>query len=313
MAKIINEVLFRGYQTKFISEYDIALPELNKNQIEDLAEDVNGNTIINYVNYSLQISKTHKFPFYTATNVDGKMFKKAPRKDYWRKDPRLEKDAQWGNELYTATNSLFDRGHMTKREDVQWGDTIAKAMYAADSTFYFPNAVPQHKRLNRAIWRSLEDYILHTESKQNNLKVCVCTGPVLSDDNPFFVTSVDNNEVRIPILFWKVVFFQKNDGKLYRVGFMMNQNKLLLEDNIIMDVESESDLFMKFKDSETYQVRVPLIEELSGINFYPAIDVYNDERCLELILKEIEIDPDLESDELEAVDFLGFAIQNIIL
>ncbi|PIF45483.1 endonuclease G [Chryseobacterium sp. 52] len=313
MAKIINEVLFKGYQSQFIQGHEISLPELNADQIKDLSGGVNGSTTIHYVNYSLQISKLHKFPFYTATNVDGEMFKKAPRKDYWRKDPRLSKDAQWGNELYTAANSQFDRGHMTKREDVQWGDTVAKALYAADSTFYFPNAVPQHKRLNRVIWRSLEDYILHTESKVNNLKVCVFTGPVLSDENPFFVTRVDNSEIRIPILFWKVVIFQKNDGKLYRVGFMMSQNKLLLEDSIIMDLENNSDLYMKFKDSETYQVKVPLIEELSGITFSSAIDIYNDERSLKLILNEIEIDPDLESDDLDPKDFLGFTIQNIVL
>lgn len=313
MPKIINEILFSGFRTSFINGHEISLPTLNNQQIADLVVDNSGDTIIKYVNYSLQISKRFKFPFYTATNIDGSQFKKVPRKDGWRKDPRIASDFQWGNELYTAENSNFDRGHMTKREDVQWGDTIAKALYAADSTFYYTNSVPQHKRLNRIIWRSLEDYILHSETKNNGLKICVFTGPVLSLDNPFFITPVNGNSVQLPILFWKIVIFQKEDGKIYRAGFMMSQNKLLEEDHVLMGLESESEMFTEFKDADTYQVNISLIEELSAIKFPQAIDVYNDDRKLQLVLNEVDIDPDLEGNDLEIGEYLGFTIRNIIL
>lgn len=217
-----SEKLFQGYNEKFISNQTVPLPNLNSEQNDDLVIDDEGNKVIKYINYSLQQSVSHKFPFYTATNIDGIQFKKVPRKDNWRKDTRLSKEFQLGKELYSASKSDFDKGHMTKREDVQWGETIGIALNAADSTFYYTNAVPQHKDLNRDIWRSLEDYILHTETKQNELRICVFTGPVLSSSNPYFVTPINGKQIQIPSLFWKVVIFQKEDGNLYRVGFMMS-------------------------------------------------------------------------------------------
>jgi endonuclease G len=306
-----SKMLFQGYDDEFILTKKIALPKLNHDQTADLVIDEDGSDIIRYINYSLQLSSSHKFPFYTATNIDGLQFKKVPRKDNWRKDNRVPKDTQWGTELYNAAKSNFDRGHMTKREDVQWGETIGIALNAADSTFYYTNAVPQHKDLNRDIWRSLEDYILHTEAKRNQLRICVFTGPVLSNFNPYFVTAINNVQIQIPSLFWKVVVFEKEDGKLYRVGFMMSQNKLLLNDNIIEQLESDDQIFMQFDDADTYQVNVSLIEELSGLEMPKANDSYTDERTTKLVLNEIDIDPDLESDSIEYE--LGFSIENILL
>ncbi|WP_439480611.1 DNA/RNA non-specific endonuclease [Chryseobacterium aquaticum] len=305
-----SKMLFQGYDENFILNKIVSLPKLNEEQINDVVRDKDGNDIIKYINYSLQLSATHKFPFYTATNINGLLFKKVPRKDNWRNDERVE-GYQWGKELYSAPKSNFDRGHMTKREDVQWGETIGIALNAADSTFYYTNAVPQHKDLNRDIWRSLEDYILHTETKQNELRVCVFTGPVLSRSNPYFVTPIDDKQIHIPSLFWKVVIFQKEDGNLYRVGFMMSQNKLLSKNAIIEELESDNELFMQFDDADTYQVNISLIEDITGLEIPKAIDSYSDERSLKLILKEIDIDPDLESDSIGYK--LGFSLENIVL
>lgn len=309
-----SKVLYKGYNTEFISGEIVSLPKLNQEQTDDLVHDEEGKNVIEYINYSLQLSASHKLPFYTATNIDGLLFKKVPRKDNWRKDGRISKEFQWGQELYKVPKSDFDKGHMTKREDVQWGDTIGIALNAADTTFFYTNAVPQHKDLNRYIWRSLEDYILHTETNKNSLKICVFTGPVLSYYNPYFVSQVANESVKLPILFWKVVVFLKDDGKLYRVGFMMSQNSLFEEHGIIEELElgiSDESLFMQFKDAETYQVNISVIEDLSGIKIPSAIDSYTDLRNIKLILNEIDIDPDLESDNIE--QNLGFSIKNIIL
>lgn len=308
---MIGEKLFQGYDEKFILNQTVPLPNLSSEQNDDLVSDAEGNKVIKYINYSLQQSASYKFPFYTATNIDGLQFKKVPRKDSWRKDTRISKEFQFGKELYTAPKSNFDKGHMTKREDVQWGETFGIAFNAANSTFYYTNAVPQHKDLNRVIWRSLEDYILHTETKQNELRICVFTGPVLSVSNPYFVTPIDGKQIQIPSLFWKVVVFQKEDGNLYRVGFMMSQNSLLQENHIVEELESDDQLFMQFKDADTYQVNISLIEEIAGLEIPKAIDSYTDTRNIKLVLGEIDIDPDLESDSLEYQ--LGFVIQNLTL
>ena len=207
--------LYIGYMEDFLdTRQPVAFPKLKAAQQKDLVPvDNTGDNILHYVNYSLQLSASRRFPYYTATNIDGKLFRKAPRKDKWRRDERIDKQSQWGPELYRAAMSDFDKGHMTKREDVQWGDSIAFASLAADSTFYYTNAVPQHAELNQRIWRSLEDYILHTETAENDLKICVFTGPVLSKLDPFFVTEVNGESIQLPTLFWKIVYFKKkSDG-----------------------------------------------------------------------------------------------------
>ncbi|WP_343604799.1 DNA/RNA non-specific endonuclease [Fluviicola sp.] len=302
-----NETLFTGYKSDFLQTgKNVEMPILSEDQRSDLAPvDGNPDGIVNYINYSLMLSVSHKFPFFTATNMNGKDFRNRPRKDNWRDDDRVKK-YQWGKTLYSAARSDFDRGHMTKREDVQWGESDAIASAAADSTFFYSNAVPQHKDLNQVVWRSLEDYILHSETKEHKLRVCVFTGPILSDKNPIFVTKVDSESVRIPILFWKVVVFPKSDGNHYRVGFIMSQRSLLKDNKIINQsaFELESDniedrLFLNFKDADTYQVNVSLIEQLSGLKMPEAKDVYTDDRSIKLVLEEVDISNELESDSLE--------------
>lgn len=313
-----NQNLYQGYSDEFLlddtTSQKVPFPTLSNKLKNDIAPvDSNALSIVNYINYSVQLSASRKFPYFTASNIDGSLFKKANRATSWKKDERV-KEYQWGQELYSAEKSDFDKGHMTKREDVQWGNSPALAQKAADSTFFYTNAVPQHKDLNQQIWKSLEDYILHTETKKKSLKVCVFTGPVLSKNDPMFVTNVRNENVLIPIVFWKVVFFPKEDGSLYRVGFMMSQKKLLVENGIVEELEagtSEDELFMQFDDAATYQVNVSLIERLADIKFPQAIDSYTDDRNIKLVLKEIDINPDLESDSVGQQ--LGFILPELIL
>ena len=121
--------------------------------------------------------------------------------------------------------------------------------------------------------------------------------------------------VLIPSLFWKVVYYQKADGRLYRVGFLIGQRQLLLRDNLVNELELESaeddDLFMRFACAETYQVNISLIEQLSGLLFQEAIDSYTDKREVKLTLKEVEIDSDLESFSVENQE--NYEIENLIL
>jgi endonuclease G len=307
---------YNGYQETFLGT-EIKLPDHGayKEFIAPAEDSTDG--IVKYVNYSLIQSSLRRFPIFTASNIDGVQFQKAPRKDNWRTDDRIARQHQWGPELYKAAKSDFDKGHMTKREDVQWGATIALASLAADSTFHYTNAVPQHADLNQKVWRSLEDYILHTETRENNLRVAVFTGPVLHEKDPVFVTEVGGQKLQVPVIFWKIVYFKKADGKLYRAGFMMSQNSLLLEDGIIeerMEFErgGEEEAFMNFEDADTYQVNIGTIELLTKLNFEPAIEPFTDNRKIKLILKDIDVQESfLESSSVQQE--LGFAIDHLIL
>lgn len=307
-----------GYQTDFLFRA-VQLPLLTERQIQDLApvKDTPDN-IARYINYSVALSASRGFPFFSASNIDGNLFIKIPRKGSWKKDGLIQPGHQWGNELYKATGSHFDRGHMTRREDVQWGDTTEEAREAALSTFYYTNAVPQHAKLNQQIWRSLEDYVLHTETRNNGLKICVFTGPVLHNNDPFFVTPIKGSYVKIPTLFWKVIIFPKDDGELYRAAFLMSQVSLLKKSKVIREapareIAREQDrLFLEFENAETYQVNISTIEKLSALTMPDARDVYQDDRKLQLILKEVDIKDNLR-ESASIVKQLGFSIEGIRL
>jgi endonuclease G len=311
---------YNGYTEHFLIQ-PVKLPQLSSQQKTDAVKLDDGSDVLHYLNYSVTLSATRRFPFFTASNIDGKLFKKVSRKDNWRNDPRVKPAYQWGKELYKAPKSDFDKGHMTKREDVQWGPTDEEAIEAADSTFYYTNAVPQHGKLNQKIWRSLEDYILHKESKENGMKISVFTGPVLSNLDPNFVTPVNGETIQIPLLFWKVVVFAKADGKLYRVGFLMSQSSLLYENGIVEEALQEKleeelteadQLFLNFKDAETYQVNISTIEKLSGLTMPKATDVYTDDRNIQLILQEVDVKESF-SEDMDITDQLGFDIGGLRL
>jgi endonuclease G len=313
-----NENLYNGYDPAFLTNVEIKhaidLPALSSFNLPDkFSTSAFQNGIIPYMNFSLVLSRNRKLAYFTASNINGAQFQKVPRKDSWRLDPRI-KGAQWGYELYSTEQSKFDRGHLTKREDVQWGATVGLAFKAADSTFFYSNSVPQHKDLNRDVWRCLEDYILHAETIKNDLRISVFTGPVLSENDPYLSALIKGESIKLPIFFWKVVYFVKEDRQLYRVGFLMSQYSLLQNDQIIEELESDNSqdaLFLAFKLAGTYQVDISIIEELAGLTFESAIEPFLDKRPKELIFREIDIDPDLESDSLEQV--LGFNIENISL
>jgi len=205
---MLNEKLYKGYHPNFLSDGSAALivdvPQLNQEQLDDVVYTTElMEPLLNYINYSIQLSSAHKFPYYTASNIDGKLFKKVPRTDNWRKDPRISADAQWGEEL---------------------------------------------------------------------------------------------------------------DGKLYRVAFMMSQNRLMMESGMIKGLAlkfAEENLFMQFDDAETYQVNISLVETFSGLTMPAAIDSYTDERSTKLVLEEIDVDP--EARQVSAVESLGFVIRHLTL
>jgi endonuclease G, mitochondrial len=311
---------YNGYQSGFLGQaHNLPLPVLTERQQADLAPLLSGEgKIIPYYHFSLLLSATRRFPYLVAANIDGNLFKKIKRKGSWKNDPRIASEHQWGDALYKAPLGDFDKGHMAKREDVQWGDADDYAASAAEATFYYTNAVPQHPSLNRKLWKRLENYILHTETNANGLRVSVFTGPVLDRLDPLFVTEVEGQQIKIPTLFWKVVFYTKSDGLLYRAGFLMGQESLLKKAGIIKDVRAEKEadsieakLFQQFAEAKTYQVNIATIEQLSKITMPAALEKYTDDRSLDLAIKKVDINK--ESALNPAILQLGYQIRGLRL
>lgn len=278
-----------GYDKDFIGEkFRVELPVLNSDQENDLAKSNDGDEELKYLYYSVKQSKSRKLPYFAACNLHGGEFRQLGRAGAFIRDPRLSKEDQMDDDFYTYAfkdkknneikyTKIFHRGHMTKREDTQWGQDDGTAELGAKLTFFFTNAVPQHGHLNGVVWKALEDHIMHvaTNGKKAKLgegyKINILTGPVFQDDDPKL--PIENGTAQIPALFWKVVYYKKKpENKLYHVGFMMGQKKMLETafTGFGIVAKDKEKTFDKYKD--VIQVKVSFIEKMTGMKFHPAED-----------------------------------------
>ena len=288
---------YRGYRSDFIDpERLVPLPDFSPSLQRALVPMIDTEQVeIPYQNFSLFQHHTRRLAVLTAANIDGGSFweitrqevRHGTRSDKWYKDRRLPRTAQWGNQLYSAPRSDFDKGHLTKREDVQWGPDHATGLSGGRSTFFYTNAAPQHRDLNRRIWAKLEDYLLHDEAVARGERIYLFTGPVLADNDPEFVTPIRGERMQLPTMFWKVIYYQKEDGELHRVAFLLGQAHLWRRDEIALFPRG-AEPFADFEAASTYQVEVPTVEQLTGLTFASAHEVYQDPRPLALILSEVK-------------------------
>lgn len=235
-----------GYDSTFLGlDYKVELPGLSEEMKKDVSYMDNGSYVLDYTHFSIVMCRSRCLAYFTAVNIDGNQAKNIKRSgDSWNFDPRIPKDAQYGDELY-AKNDL-DRGHLVRRLDPVWGD---KAIQANNDTFHFTNSSPQHKNLNQKIWLDLENYILKN-AQNHNLKVSVFTGPVFRSDDMIY-----REKFKIPAEFWKVAVMIKDDGKMSATAYLQTQK------NMIENLE------FAYGEYKTYQVPVARIEEITGLDF----------------------------------------------
>jgi endonuclease G, mitochondrial len=235
-----------GYNTNFL-EKKVPLPTIPDNLRDDVVKLKNSNNEeLKYTNFSAVMSKSRGLAFYTAVNIDGSKLEQLERtNDVWYFDPRIEREFQYGPELYS--NNDLDRGHLVRRLDPVWG---ANFKDANEDTFHFSNCSPQHKNLNQKTWLDLEDYILRN-ADVHDLKVNVFTGPIFNQNDLIY-----RGKYLIPSEFWKVVTIVKNDdNSISSTAYLQTQKQL---------IEGLKFLFGEYK---TYQVRITKIESLTGLDF----------------------------------------------
>ncbi|MEM6721569.1 MAG: DNA/RNA non-specific endonuclease [Bacteroidota bacterium] len=303
-----------SYSANFFETHSVQTPTIDASEIEKFraAGLAVSAYYLSYQNYSVLQNPFRKFPYYSAVNVDGKQFHKLKRKsifegsERWAKDDRIPAETQWGDDLYSAKKYDFDRGHLAKREDVQWGTDEEMARLAARSTFYYTNAVPQVSKLNRGVWKQIENYILHHEVVKHDMKICLFSGPVFREDDPEFLKTVNDEIVRLPYLFWKVVYYVR-DGELHRAGFLTSQHRQMQKKRIIKPVSRSEEStrsvhFNSFRDAETYQVTVSFIEQLSQLSFEAAAEMFQNNDPERIILSRVNVrNSSHESAALESI------------
>lgn len=240
----------KGYDEKFLgTSVPLPMPS-DKNDLLSVKRGGTDPHRLDYMHFSVCMSKSRRLPVVTAVNIDGRSRKMIPRRGQtWFFDPRIKADQQIGKEFYGPTE--FDRGHMVRREDPVWGPD-AEAKLANEDTFHYTNACPQHPGLNQREWLKLEDYILDNADARD-LKVSVFTGPVFHKEDP------DIEGVKVPLRFWKIAaLIDDETGKLAAAGYLLSQ-----EDMVAIEFR-----YGRFK---TYQVAISHIEEIAGISFPKAV------------------------------------------
>ncbi len=326
-----------GYDALFLGE-PVPLPILTEVQKKDTARLLNDGDkyVLDYQYYSVVQSKSRRFPYFAACNLNGAEFVQCARKGTFILDNRIAPEHQWGDELYKYKykedeketrerkdketgaitrvevpvshrfTNFLDRGHMTKREDTQWVEgagnnpkhpSAAIAERGARLTFFFTNAVPQVGRFNRGAWKKLEDFIMEEAADRKKgdgakYRVCIFTGPVLDQKDPEVTIEIEANntttpaQVKIPVLFWKIVYFKKGN-QLYSVGFVMGQEDLFrgtYKDLTGLEAKGAgSEFILKDTELEVAQVSISYIEQLTGMKFHPAVDPHKDKPASPII------------------------------
>lgn len=248
-----------GYQADFIGADQLApLPKLGaaaKRDIVTFTWKGARTHVLDYTHFSAAVSKSRRMPVFSACNIDGARSMTIARSNDWKFDPRIPTEYQILQEVYgSQKDGYFSRGHMTRRQDPDWGSKAVVAQADSD-TFHATNAAPQIQRFNGGLWGEIEDYIL-ANTRRDSMRVCVFTGPVFAGSDPVI------HGVKVPVRFWKVAAFLHDvSGQLTATGYIASQARA------IADLKPAITPSFVFGDFAHQQRPLAAIEALTGLSF----------------------------------------------
>jgi endonuclease G len=250
----------KGYEEDYLgkADFNVRMPTLTaalKQHAVRLIDDKN-DYVLKYHNYSVVMHKTRRFAMFSAANVNfSQRYEMSRTPDVWRTDPRIPLETQISN-FYYASNK-FDRGHLTRREDLEFGATPVAALQSAADTCHWTNCTPQHEKFNqnKEIWQGIERHVLENAIVKGKFKAQVITGPVLDEGDPEF------KEIQYPVSYWKVVAAINADDKLVATAYIASQAEVIAHFGI---EAAPVDPFGPFK---TFQVPIKEIERVTGLTF----------------------------------------------
>ncbi|UVK38739.1 DNA/RNA non-specific endonuclease [Mesorhizobium sp. AR10] len=253
----------KGYREDFLDKgAPVGFPEISPGLMAEVATLVTpqgkNNHVLHYSNYSVVMHARRRLAIYSAANVDFANRYDLPRPpDTWRRDPRIKPEHQLENWYYASNN--FDRGHLTRREDAEYGATRLDALASAADTCHWTNCTPQHAKFNqnKEIWQGIERYILESTifDTAREIRAQVITGPVLDDGDPEY------KKIQYPVQFWKVVVALDEKKQPAATAYIASQTDVIAQFGIEVAPFGE---FMHF------QTTVSEIERLTGLTFVGA-------------------------------------------
>lgn len=215
-----------GYQRDFLGANNIVeLPEVDLALQSDILQPPGlpeGKKLVPYIHYSLLMSRSTRQALYSAANVNLNEMLTVPKGKgrKWFYDSRVGKENQISNYAYEGTQ--WDRGHLTRRTAVTWGDSESYVTKASNDSCAYTNAVMQHKNFNQDEWRAVEELVSKFEIAS---KLIVLTGPVFTIADRFFIRNYGDFPVRIPAAFWKIItYIDSKTNKLSTQAFIFFQD-----------------------------------------------------------------------------------------
>jgi endonuclease G len=258
----------KGFDSFFMGE-EVPLPKLSDSLKKKVAYliDNPARNIIPYHHYSTIFHSVRRMPVVSAINIKGKSrYEELERGSVpWYRDYRIDYKLQLDDEWYVKTG--FDKGHLSRYEDAEWGPNVGYAEKAAIMTCSYTNACPQAPNFNRAvfgyhgIWGRLEQAVLEEgviEERGEEGKICVFNGPIFDREDPVF------KGVMIPVRFFKIIVWRNQNKELKATAFLLSQAKQL------EDYEFET---LRYDEIfKRYQVSISHVERLTGLSFQRVSD-----------------------------------------
>jgi endonuclease G, mitochondrial len=284
----------RGYNQRFLKDFVVPMPQLNAAQIKiaarvrGIGDEVNPFEL-KYQHFSVVLNTKRRMAFFSICNIDGAKRIRVDRdtgkatggpeaSETWAVDPRVPEEAQLNDDFYRrlrsqlqANREFFARGHLTRREDPNWGQAAA-AERANNDTFHHTNACPQAQIAfngSQQAWQGIENYILDA-ADDSNLRVTVISGPVFTEDDPIFDDD-EFNAIALPKQFWKIVARVEN-GKPIAFAVLADQSEAM---DLLFSGRRESREALwdwPSRLSKDYISTVSEIATLTGLDFGDLVD-----------------------------------------
>ncbi len=239
------------------------LPEISPEHHSNIACTTNGNDfVLNYPNYSLVMNKETRQAFFSAANADFSKNNGSGRS--YRIDRRIKESYQLDDIYYKNIDGIknpYDKGHLTRRYAISWGDTQFEANRASKDSCYFTNISLQHENFNQDEWGSLEVAIENNNSDLDNRFNIMC-GPIFSTIDRMIRPYPNMEPARVPSAFWKLISYIGKDSKKLEVNAF-----IVFQDSESILTMGQVKYNKNIKVFELYQSSTTLIEHLTGLEF----------------------------------------------
>jgi endonuclease G len=288
-----NYVERDGYDSLFLGDgLKVPLPKVTADAPGTPLKLSGSQTELKYWTYSVVMNRARGLAYFSAANIRPKHPDSKQSGNQFIRDSRVDsvdEAAQIGQSFYKKQSEFeaedrtlnpFDQGHLTRREDLQWGHNLQTAKRNGDDSFHYTNCAPQHFLFNQnrkasGIWYRLE--VAATKELSVGENLCVINGPIF--DAPRCVPGPDGKlrlnldgpgkkdpkfgGFSIPKMFFKLIAYNDN-GQLRAKAFVVTQEELL---DTIDRIHVDEAVGLTDEEIRLYQVAIPQLQTLTGLKF----------------------------------------------